>query len=153
MKKTGYFLLLALFLAFGFVSCSDDDQNDLVYTTSAEKASAGTYPGTWTRVLDGDTVTYQGSVTLAATDSINCTDVTFTCPEASINATSVANVWHSGSGYQFVNQLTTNGLGTAFSGRINGEGTLITAFTLTKKVGRKSYTYNFSFEGSISDAE
>jgi hypothetical protein len=148
MKKY-IFAAFALFtLSCSFVACSDDDEDEVIsYSTTPEKASAGTYTGTWTKEGEDGTNTFDGTVTLVATDSVRCTDITFSCPGASLEKSSVANVWNSGRGFQFVNQLETNGLGTAFAGRISENGVLTTAFTISEKVGRITKKFNYTFEG------
>ena len=42
---------------------------------------------------------------------------------------------------------TTNGFGTKFNGKINADGSATVAFTLVERQGRKTYTYNYTFEG------
>lgn len=142
-------MVAMLALATGFTSCGDDDDTSYNYTTTAEVGSAGTYSGTWTRTLDSTTDTFSGSVTLEAGSTKGVTNVTISCPDASIDAKSVANVWHSNDGYQFVNQVVSsaNGLGTSFSGRVSNAGELTTSFTLEQKVGRKNYKFVYSFIG------
>lgn len=150
MKKFIYSLAALLTLATGFTACSDDnDDPSYDYTTTAEVGSAGTYSGTWTRVSDESTDTFSGSVTLAAGSQTGLTNVTFSCPDASLAANSIANVWHSNDGYQFVNQMvsSTNTLGASFSGRVSGSGELTTAFTISQKIGRKTYSFKYSFIG------
>lgn len=145
MKKIVYALFVLTTLSLGFVSCGSDDDG-INYTTSAEAGSAGVYNGTWTTVADDVETTYTGTVTLAAAQA-GCTNVTFNCPGASLNKTSIANVWHSNNGYQFVNQVATNGLGAQFSGQINEGGLLKTAFTIEQRVGRKQVLVKYSFVG------
>ena len=139
-----------LALATGFTACGDDnDDPSYNYSTTAEAGSAGTYTGTWTRVSDDGTETFSGSVTLAAGSLAGTSNVTFSCPEAELSASSIANVWHSNDGYQFVNQTVSdaNSLGASFAGRISGNGELTTAFTISQKVGRKTVAYKYSFIG------
>ena len=145
MKKIVYALFVLTTLSLGFVSCGSDDDG-INYTTSAEAGSAGVYNGTWITVADDVETTYPGTVTLAAAQA-GCTNVTFDCPGASLNKTSIANVWHSNNGYQFVNQVATNGLGAQFSGQINEGGLLKTAFTIEQRVGRKQVLVKYSFVG------
>lgn len=146
MKKILFSMLAIATLSLGFVSCGDDD-NGINYTTSAEAGSAGVYNGTWTTISNGTETTYPGTVTLAAAAQAGCTNVTFDCPGASLNKTSIANVWHSNNGYQFVNQVATNGLGTSFSGQINEGGLLKTAFTIEQRVGRQQILVEYTFVG------
>jgi hypothetical protein len=77
------------------------------------------------------------------------TNVTFSCPETSLDATSIANVWHANYGYQFFNQTasTANGLGVSFAGRIDENGNMTTSFTISQKVGRKNYDFKYEFIG------
>ena len=75
------------------------------------------------------------------------------CPidkEAELNATSVANVWHSNYGYEFFNQTASgaNGLGASFAGRIDDKGNINTSFTISQKVGRKNVEFKYEFIGS-----
>ena len=152
MKNLLYSLLAVLALGCGFTACSDDNADEVInYSTTPEKASAGVYVGTWTRTLASDETAVQvadGEVTLAATDSLGVTDITFNCTDLSLNAISVANVWNSGRGFQFVNNLKSNGLGTEFAGRISEDNQLTVAFTISIREGRSTNTYYYSFEGT-----
>ena len=132
-----------------FVACGDDnDDPSIDFTTTAEQGSAGTYSGEWTRISSEGTDVYSGTVTLAAAGT-NATNVTFSCPDASIEATSIANVWHANYGYQFFNQTVSdaNKLGVAFSGRIDEAGNIDASFTLSQRVGRKNYEFKYEFRG------
>ena len=138
-----------LALSCTFVACGDDnDDPSIDFTSSAEEGSAGTYTGEWTRISSEGTNVYSGTITLTAAGT-NTTNVTFSCPDASINATSIANVWHANYGYQFFNQTTSdaNKLGVAFSGRIDESGNLDASFTLSQRVGRKNYEFKYEFRG------
>lgn len=151
MKKLIYSLMTVLALGCGFTACSDDDGDEVInYSTTAEKASAGTYSGTWTRMKPtGDNVeTHEGTITLVATDSVGATDITFSCPDLELQATSVANVWNSSRGFQFVNNVKTNGLGAEFAGRISAEGTLTASFRIEIREGRNLTEYDYSFVGN-----
>lgn len=151
MKKLLYSLFAVLALGCAFTACSDDNDDEVInYTTTPEKASAGTYSGTWTRILATDSVATSspGEVVFAATDSIGATDITFTCSDFDLNATSVANVWNSGRGFQFINNLKSNGLGTEFAGRITEDNKLTVGFTISIREGRATNTYYYSFEGT-----
>ena len=143
MKRFIYSVIAMLALGCTFVACSsDDDDPSYNFTSSAEQGSAGTYTGEWTRTSDA------GTITLAAAGT-NVTNVTFSIPDASLDATSIANVWHANYGYQFHNQLVSdaNKLGVAFSGRIDEAGNMTAAFTRSQKVGRKNYEFKFEFKG------
>ena len=149
MKRFIYSVIAMLALGCTFVACGDDnDDPSIDFTSSAEEGSAGTYTGEWTRISSEGTNVYSGTITLTAAGT-NTTNVTFSCPDASINATSIANVWHANYGYQFFNQTTSdaNKLGVAFSGRIDESGNLDASFTLSQRVGRKNYEFKYEFRG------
>jgi hypothetical protein len=149
MKRFIYSIIAVLTLGFTFVACGDDnDDPSIDFTSSAEQGSAGTYTGEWTRISSEGTNVYSGTVTLAAAGT-NATTVTFSCPDASLDATSVANVWHANYGYQFFNQTASaeNKLGVSFSGRIDEAGNLNASFTLSQRVGRKNYEFQYEFRG------
>ena len=150
MKKYIFSAIAALALSCTFVACGDDnDDPSISYDTTAAQGSAGTYSGTWTRTGDEGVDQFSGSVTLAAASEGNVTNVTISCPDADINATSVANVWHSNYGYQFFNQTVSdaNTLGAAFSGRIDENNSMSMSFTISQKVGRKNYQFKYEFIG------
>ena len=150
MKKYIFSAIAALALSCAFVACGDDnDDPSINYDKTAAQGSAGTYSGTWTRTGDDGSETYSGSVTLEAGSGSNVTNVTFSCPETSLDATSIANVWHANYGYQFFNQTasTANGLGVSFAGRIDENGNMTTSFTISQKVGRKNYEFKYEFRG------
>jgi len=149
MKRFIYSVIAVLALGCTFVACGDDnDDPSIDFTTTAEQGSAGTYSGEWTRISSEGTDVYSGTVTLAAAGT-NATNVTFSCPDASIEATSIANVWHANYGYQFFNQTVSdaNKLGVAFSGRIDEAGNIDASFTLSQRVGRKNYEFKYEFRG------
>ena len=149
MKRFIFSVIAMLTLGCTILSCSSKDDESINYSTSAEQGSAGTYSGTWTRTGDEGTETFSGSMTLAAGSQNGVTNVTFSCPEAELNATSVANVWHANYGYQFFNQTASsaNGLGVAFAGRIDEAGNIAASFTISQKVGRKNYDFKYEFIG------
>ena len=150
MKKYIFSAIAALALSCAFVACGDDnDDPSINYDKTAAQGSAGTYSGTWTRTGDDGSETYSGSVTLEAGSGANVTNVTFSCPETSLDAISIANVWHANYGYQFFNQTasTANGLGVSFAGRIDENGNMTTSFTISQKVGRKNYDFKYEFIG------
>lgn len=149
MKNFIYSVIAVLALGCTFVACGDDDDPSYSFSSSAEQGSAGTYTGEWTRTSDDGTVeTFAGTITLAAAGT-NATDVTFSCPDASLDATSIANVFHANNGYQFFNQTVSdaNKLGVAFSGRIDEAGNMTTNFTRSQRVGRKNYEFKYEFKG------
>ena len=150
MKRFIYSVVAMLALSCTFVACGDDNDDPVInYDKTASQGSAGTYSGTWTRTGDDGVMTYSGTVTLTAGSGANVTSVTFSCPETSLDATSVANVWHANYGYQFVNQTNSNanGLGVSFAGIIDDGGTLNTSFTISQRVGRLNYEFQYEFVG------
>ena len=155
MKKNLYFFLCMITLmSFSFVSCGDDDEdNPISHSTTPEIETAGTYNGTWTKEqVGGDTTTGTGTLTLSATDADgkstkNVTYVTVSCSDMKLEKSSTANISYANDFYWFNNMATTNGFRTKFSGKINADGSATIAFTLVERVGRKTYTFNYTFEG------
>lgn len=151
MKKFIYSIFAVLALSCTLVACGDDKDENISYSTTAEKGSEGTYTGTWTRTSDSGVETSEGTVAFVAGASTGVTNVTFTCAGFSLDATSVANIWHSGHGYQFVNQVYENNpdnkLGVAFSGAVDADGNLKTSFTISQRNGRKLVEFKYEFVG------
>ena len=154
MKKIICGMLFLLATGMGFTSCSDDDEDITIsHSTTPEIASAGTYSGTWTKEqVGGETTTAPGTLVLAATDAEGksekyITYVTVSSAELKLEKASNANISYANDFYWFSNMNTTNGFGTKFSGKINADGSATVAFTLVEKSGRKTYTYNYTFEG------
>ena len=153
MKKIIYSLIL--FMAFGFacVSCSDDDDDAAAPSGNAASVAAGTYTGTWTRILDSDTLTAEGTMIVSATDSAYTADIAYACSTFNLNTSSVANFAYSGASgslFDYSNGSTSNGMGTIFCGKIT-DGVATAIFSYTQKSGRKSYTYKYSFVGTKSE--
>ena len=147
-------MLFLLATGMGFTSCSDDDEDITIsHSTTPEIASAGTYSGTWTKEqVGGETTTAPGTLVLAATDAEGksekyITYVTVSSAELKLEKSSNANISYANDFYWFSNMNTTNGFGTKFSGKINADGSATVAFTLVERSGRKTYTYNYTFEG------
>lgn len=147
-------MLFLLATGMGFTSCSDDDEDITIsHSTTPEIASAGTYSGTWTKEqVGGETSTAPGTLVLAATDAEGksekyITYVTVSSAELKLEKSSNANISYANDFYWFSNMNTTNGFGTKFSGKINADGSATIAFTLVERVGRKTYTFNYTFEG------
>ena len=154
MKKIICGMLFLLAAGMGFTSCGDDDEaNPISHSTTPEIETAGTYNGTWTKEqVGGDTTTGTGTLTLSATDADgkstkNVTYVTVSCSDMKLEKSSTANISYANDFYWFNNMATTNGFGTKFSGKINADGSATIAFTLVERVGRKTYTFNYTFEG------
>ena len=147
-------MLFLLATGMGFTSCSDDDEDITIsHSTTPEIASAGTYSGTWTKEqVGGETTTASGTLVLAATDAEGksekyITYVTVSSAELKLEKSSNANISYANDFYWFSNMNTTNGFGTKFSGKINADGSATIAFTLVERSGRKTFTYNYTFEG------
>lgn len=153
MKKFIYSALVVLTFSFTLIACGDDNNDENInYSTTAEQASAGTYSGTWTRVGDdGKEENFSGTVTLTAGSTTGVTSIAFSCPEAKLEATSLANVWNAKYGFHFLNQISDNNadnkLGAPFAGEIDENGVLVTSFTISQRSGRTLVKYNFSFTG------
>ena len=154
MKKIICGMLFLLATGMGFTSCSDDDEDITIsHSTTPEIASAGTYSGTWTKEkVGGETTTASGTLVLAATDAEGksekyITYVTVSSAELKLEKSSNANISYANDFYWFSNMNTTNGFGTKFNGKINADGSATVAFTLVERQGRKTYTFNYTFEG------
>ena len=154
MKKIICGMLFLLATGMGFTSCSDDDEDITIsHSTTPEIASAGTYSGTWTKEqVGGETTTAPGTLVLAATDAEGksekyITYVTVSSAELKLEKSSNANISYANDFYWFSNMNTTNGFGTKFNGKINADGSATVAFTLVERQGRKTYTFNYTFEG------
>lgn len=146
MKKLLLFPLFTIALALAFSACSDDEDESFVSDGHPEVTAQGTYQGVWTRVYSGDTVTANGYITVTATDTAYCADITFYCADFDLSATAVSNITYANSNTAFYygNGSTDNGLGTQFGGMIsNGAATVL--FTKSTTVGRKEYEYTYSF--------
>ena len=147
-------MLFLLATGLGFTSCGDDDDNPISHSTTPELESAGTYTGTWTKEqVGGETTTGNGTLTLSTTDNEGKTTkyityVTVSCEELNLSKSSNANISYANDFYWFSNMNITNGFGTKFNGKVNADGSAVIAFTLVEKVGRKTYTYNYTFEGN-----
>lgn len=147
MKKYIYSLVTALALCCGFASCGDDNDDPVInYDTTAAQGSAGTYSGTWSKTANGVETTSTGSVTLVEAGTAN-TNITLSCPEFNINATSIANITHASYGYIFNNNVTTNPLEAPFAGRIDADGTIQLNFQKEVREGRLRTIYVFKFIG------
>lgn len=153
MKKFLFSIFAIAALTCTLVACGSDD-NDKSYnqTGSPATASAATYSGTWTRsTSDGTPETATGTITLVAGDNDYTTSMSFVCSQFDLNSTSIANITWANDGFVFnqdvIDNNPSNGLGAKFSGHITN-GIITTKFSLTKKVGRKTTTYYFSFEGA-----
>lgn len=149
MKKIIFSLAAMLALSCSFISCGDDD-NDITFSTTPEKAAAGTYSGNWTITSDTETVEGTGTITIAPTSTPYNADITiegsFSTTALNVSATSIANISHANNGFIF-NNNSTNPLGASFTGKIDENGTIGVNFQKEVRVGRKQYKYNYVFWG------
>lgn len=160
MKKFIYSLFTVLTLSAALVSCSDDDNNDAPAPAgNPAEAAAGVYSGTWTVVLDTDTVTTPGTLTIEATDSAYTADFKFYAnafkmkvgssqQTLSLDVQAVANIAYNGNAtsFDFSNSSSSTAIGSPFAGKIF-DGAVKTNFSLEQKAGRKKYTFNYAFVG------
>lgn len=130
------------------VSCGDDDDENIVYTITAEKATAGTYVGTFTKHLVGseEVEVFDGTVSLEA-NTQGVSNITVSCPAESINTIAVVNIWNAKYDFYFANNLATAFGTSGIAGKVLEDGTLTTSFTLSKVVKKKNYEYVYNFEG------
>lgn len=159
MKKIICGLLFILSCGLFMAACSDDDKNEATHATLPEVASAGTYTGTWTRAqitTDGlvNPETTPGTLTFAVPESKDSTTykyVTKISAEAAafnFSKSSLANIAWKGESFVFSNQVASNGFGVVFSGAISEAGKATISFTISQKSGRKTFNYQYSFEGT-----
>ena len=145
MKK----LLIILLASVALIGCKKSE--DIHFDKTASEGIAGTYMGTWTRILDTDTVSGEGSITFAPCDSVqaNVCTITATCANPAIDRTGICNVAHSDYEYVFYNNSTKPeaGFGAKFSGRVYTDGSIDMQYIVKEKVGRFENTYHFVFKG------
>lgn len=147
MKKILYPLFAILTFSCVLVACSDDDDENVSFGATPEIEAAGVYTGTFSRVQDGttDTLYTTGTVTITATDSAYCADISFDCSgDFAFSDASVANIAHANGGFVFENSSSSNGLGTPFMGRIDENGNLTSYFKIQQRSGRLTYTYHYN---------
>ena len=144
MKK----LIIILVAAVALIGCKKNE--DIHFDQTASQGIAGTYVGTWTRSLDTDSVSGEGTITFVANDTLaNVATITASCANPEINRTGIVNVVHSDYEYVFYNNSDKEeaGFGAKFSGRVYKDGSIDMQYSVDEKVGRKRNTYNFSFVG------
>lgn len=161
MKKLIYIFPLLAMIAMSWACKNDPIIDNTPITRSPEKDVVGKYVGSWTRILDVDTVSMDNCYFELIADSSYYVDVKVYAAETVglSEMVSVANIAQEGShGYVFMNLGgESNGLGTSFRGRafdndesIAGVDSVMIAFVKTVKVGRKSYEYSFLYTGTKS---
>jgi len=143
MKK----LLIILLASVVVIGCKKNE--DIHFDKTASEGIAGTYTGTWMRVLDADTVSGEGTITFVASDQPNVGTITANCANPAIDRTGICNVAHSDYEYVFYNSSSKPeaGFGTKFSGRVYKDGSIDMQYAVEEQVGRFKNIYNFYFLG------
>ena len=143
MKK----LLIILAAAVVLIGCKQNE--DIHFDQTASEGIAGTYVGTWTRALEDDIVSGEGTITFVAGDQANVATITATCTNPAINRTGITNVVHSDYEYVFYNNSAKAeaGFGTKFSGRVYKDGSVDMQYSVEEQVGRFKNIYQFTFVG------
>ena len=143
MKK----LLIILVAAVALIGCKQNE--DIRFDKTASEGIAGTYVGTWTRALNDDVVSGEGTVTFVASDQANLATISANCENPAINRTGISNVAHSDYEYIFYNSSNKPEaeFGAKFSGRVYKDGSINMQYSVEEQVGRFRNTYNFSFVG------
>ncbi len=143
-----------LTLSLGFTSCGDDEGGNSSYNIVSDPSSvvAGSYSGTYTRTLDGESETANGVITIAAGTSKEYVNVTFEENKAFgiPQATIPCNIAQKGENRFIISNGAgaKNDLGTSFRLYVDNTKDLTANFLLTVKNGRKSYEYDFLFLGN-----
>lgn len=141
--------LLLFLVCVGFASCSNEvGVPDPGPQGNPEKEIAGSYTGSFSKILNGEASGSEGegTITFTPSDSPYVTTVNVSCPDLNLDMTSTANVVNYSEGYLYYNREPKNGFGVVFDGRVIDKKATI-KFTLTIKEGRKQYLYNYTFSG------
>lgn len=143
MKK----FLIIILAATTLLGCKQNEE--IRFDQSASEGIAGTYVGTWTRALDNDVASGEGTITFVAGDKPNVCTITATCANPAINRTGISNVVHSDYEYVFYNNSAKPeaGFGTKFSGRVYKDGSVDMQYSVEEQVGRFKNIYQFTFVG------
>ena len=143
MKK----LFIILVAAVALIGCKQNEE--IKFDKTASEGIAGTYVGTWTRTLNDDVVSGEGSITFVASDQANVGTITAFCENPAINRTGIVNVAHADYEYVFYNNSTKDeaGFGAKFSGRVYKDGSVDMQYSVEEQVGRFRNTYQFTFVG------
>ena len=140
-------LLIILVAALTLIGCS---KNEVIkFDKTASEGIAGTYVGTWTRTLNDDVVSGEGTITFVASEQPNVGTITALCANPAIDRTGIVNVAHSDYEYIFYNNSDKQeaGFGAKFSGRVYKDGSVDMQYTVEEVVGRFKNTYQFTFVG------
>ena len=143
MKK----LLIILVAAVALIGCKQNE--DIRFDKTASEGIAGIYEGTWTRTLNDDVVSGEGSITFVASDQANVGTISAFCENPAINRTGIVNVAHADYEYVFYNNSTKDeaGFGAKFSGRVYKDGSVDMQYSVEEQVGRFRNTSQFTFVG------
>lgn len=154
MKKFIYFAFCLALTGGIFTSCSDDDDNAIVSTNPGSDV-AGTYTGTWSQTLNGETKEVSGTLSVTSTSAYVATLNIPTNSDINISSdlTVPMNVTAAkGSGdvyYILSNGASSNTLSALYGVKgLMQNNTLNVGFIMTVKVGRKSYEYTYTFSGN-----
>lgn len=154
MKKLFYICMVACLTIFSFASCEPEGMvDDTPVTGHPEQDAAGVYVGTWTRVLNADTLTAEGTVIVTPdTTYVVSIDVEVVSSISLKKMTTLANVAQdSHYGTKIFNSSASNGFGTGFRGATflsEGVQNLTLNFVLTVQEPRKpKKDFKFSFVG------
>lgn len=153
MKKSLYLFLSVITALTLTLSCSDDDNGNIVFDQSPEEGAAGVYTGTFQRVQEGATVpdtTYSDGIMTITPQETNVANIAYKCDEFSIDHSSIANISHSNNGYVFSNNLSSNSFSASFLGRIDDNEMAESHLKLKIRNGRNTTTYNIVFKGHKS---
>ncbi len=166
MKKHFYTLVLGLALIFAACNKHVDEYDITFNETPAAQAAAGTYTGTWDRILAAtkdtvldvpgtivfgiDTIVHQIDSVTTATNYF--ASINFICDSLDLDVTVTAtNIAYSNEGFVFFNDNPSNALKRAFAGRIDGNGGISISFPLTQKINGRIRKFDYSFIGTRSE--
>lgn len=154
MKKLFYICMVACLAVFGFSSCGPEGMVDNTPVTGhPEELAAGVYVGTWTRILNADTLVAEGKVVVTPdTAYVVSIDVDAVSSISLKQMTTLANVAQdSHYGTKIFNSSASNGFGTGFRGATfekDGVQNLTLNFVLTVQEPRKpKKDFKFSYVG------
>lgn len=152
MRKLIYLASLLIVAVVAFTACSKDEDSQSYSVTPARDVQ-GTYSGKWYEVQSdaADTTVYEGgTVTLSAVDSCAyVVAVQAVNPSLTVDYSGVANIQNSNNCYPFYNMQTdtkANTFGRVFRGWVK-ENQVTLIYTASKKVGRKTYGFTYTFVG------
>ena len=143
MKK----ILIILVAAVALIGCKQNE--DIKFDKTASEGIAGIYEGTWTRTLNDDVVSGEGTITFVPSEQANVATITASCANPAIDRTGTVNVAHSDYEYIFYNnsEKPEAGFGAKFSGRVYKDGSIDMQYSVEEKVNKKRYIYTFNFVG------